>query len=129
MDINKEGIERLKKNGEETLEFFFWARPISSFPTTKVLYLYPISLTPIEKMREELLTSFPRAKSDQEIPPVYHMTIALDYSPGEEEKITQEYFQKFGNRPLHLRVGRLGVYIFTRGKWRKFFSIKPGKKQ
>jgi len=64
--------------------------------------------------------------SEQKVPPVYHMTLALGYSPREEEEIIREYFHKFGKDPLPLRVGRLGVYIFTRWTWREIFSIKLG---
>ncbi len=75
-EIVGETIEKLQRIGEETPEFSFWARPISSFPTTKVLYLSPTPLTPIESLREELLASFPPGNERAEGSP------GLSYDPG-----------------------------------------------
>lgn len=126
--INGEAVEKLSAIASETPCFSFWARPISSFPTTRVLYLSPTPLTPIESLRAKLLKSFSPGGGVQEIAPVFHMTLALGYSPGEEEEIIQEYFSRFGKNPLYLWAGSLGIYIFTEGRWEKYLDFELGGK-
>ncbi len=125
-NIDEKAKGELKEIAGATPKFPFFARPISSFPTTRVLYLSPTPLTPIEKLREELVTNFPIKFWAEEIPPVFHMTLALKYPQQEEGSIIKEYFAEFGREPLRLWAGSLGIYALTRGRWEKFLKVEIG---
>ncbi len=49
-EIDESAIKKLKRIAGNTPVFEFCAKPLSSFPTSKVLYLSPSPVTPIERL-------------------------------------------------------------------------------
>jgi len=118
-------ISKLKAIAQATPRFEFCARPLSSFPTSKVLYLTPSPVTPIEKLSSLLYSEFPDYRYQSGFP-VFHMTVALGYADGEEDNIIDEYLSTFGKEPLALRAHRLGVCRLYGDEWHHCFSVNLG---
>ena len=123
--MNDEVIGKLRAIAQVTPRFEFSAKPLSSFPTSKVLYLSPSPVTPIEKLSSLLYREFPKDRHPSGFP-VFHMTVALGYGDGEESKIIDEYFSAFGRDPLALRAHRLGVCSLYGDQWHHCFSVNLG---
>ncbi len=109
-EIDDSVVEKLKRIARKTSKFEFWAKPLSSFPSSSVLYLSPSPVTSIEKLTGELYKEFPAFDKNKYGFPIYHMTIALGNPDKERNKIVDEYFEKFGKIPLRLKAGCLGIY-------------------
>ena len=126
-EINEKEISKLTEIAKNTPKFDFWAKPLSSFPTTKVLYLTPSPVTPIEVLVTKLSNAFPNFNNLKHGFPVFHMTIALGNPIEETKKITDEFFEKFGEFPLSLKAGSIGVYSQYGDEWRKYLSVSLRK--
>ncbi len=118
-------IERLDEIVRKTPRFEFQAIPISAFPLSKVLYLTPSPMTPIEKIASSLHDEFPEW-SPPSGHPIYHMTIALGYSIERQAEIVDEYFHNFGRAPLPLRAHRIAVCAQHGDEWNNCLSIELG---
>lgn len=125
-DMDNDVLASLKGIAEKTPRFEFSAKPLSSFPTTRVLYLTPTPATPIETLVSELQRAFPQFHNPKYGMPVFHMTLALGYSEQERDNIIEEYFQQFGKGPLKLRAGSLGIFVEQNGQWKLFMSLPIG---
>jgi 2'-5' RNA ligase len=125
-EINEDVINKLRQIAQSTPKFEFKAKPLSSFPTTKVLYLTPSPLTPIEELSEKLYRAFPDFHNTQYGFPVFHMTIALGNPAEEMDKIVDEYFERFDKSPLGCKAGHLGIYVQYGDQWREYLSINIG---
>lgn len=114
-------ISRLEELAAQTPAFTLLGKPLSSFPTSKVLYLTPSPVSPIEDLVDALDASIPelglKAVGGY---PVFHLTLALGYREEERDAIIAEYFRLFGRDPLPLCANRLAVYIERDGAWSEY---------
>lgn len=124
-EIDARVISRLKAIARAMPMFEFQAKPLSSFPKSKVLYLTPSPLTPIENLAILLYEEFPDFRPEHGFP-VFHMTIALGYEDAQEVSIIQEYYSNFGSAPLTLRAHRLGICAQYGEEWNHCLSVKLG---
>ena len=124
-EINENIINKLKEIAKGTPKFQFMAKPLSSFPTSKVLYLNPSPLTPIEELATRLYEAFPNFYNSQYGFPVFHMTIALGNQEEEINRIVDEYFKRF-DKPFKFKAGHLGIYVQYGDEWREYLSINIG---
>ena len=92
-EISEDVTEKLQEVADLTERFTFFAKPISSFPTSKVLYLSPSPVTPIEALTQKLYDAFPEFKNPEAYY-LYHMTIAMGY---DKEKESDSYQRIYGN--------------------------------
>lgn len=118
--------EKLFNIAKNTDAFSFDAVPISTFPTTNVIYLTPSPITPIEKLVTKLYEQFPEFSHDGEFP-VFHMTIAYRYPDNIKDEIISKYLDKFGNERIRLTAGRIGICIQEDSGWKEFLSYKIGE--
>lgn len=125
-EIDDKVIGRVAEIAASTSSFKFWAKPLSSFPLTKVLYLNPSPLTPIEALVNKLYKAFPDFRNAQFGFPVFHMTIALGNSRAKTEKIAAEYMAGFGDEPLELQAGKLAIYSRYGDSWKEHISRSLG---
>lgn len=125
-ELEGDALEKLKTIAQSTPRFDFIAKPLSSFPTTKVLYLTPSPATPIEELSRRLFEAFPQSHHADYGFPVFHMTIALGNRDEDRDAIIQEYFATFGKQSLKLRAGRLGVYAQYGDEWKEYLSVEIG---
>ncbi|KAB3525749.1 2'-5' RNA ligase family protein [Alkaliphilus serpentinus] len=126
-EFNEGEISKLTEIAKSTPKFDFWAKPLSCFPTTKVLYLTPSPVTPIEALVTKLNQVFPNFINIKYGFPVFHMTIGLGNPIEESKKITDEFFERFSDVPLSLKAGNIGVYSQYGDEWRKHLSVNLGK--
>ncbi|MFW6282150.1 MAG: 2'-5' RNA ligase family protein [bacterium] len=125
-EIDKSVINKLNSIAKSIPKFNFYAKPLSSFPANKVLYLSPSPVTPIEELTEKLYNTFPNYSYKKRGFPIFHMTIALGNPIEETQDIIKEYFQQFGEEPLALKAGSIGIYINKANEWIKYLSIELG---
>lgn len=118
-------IEKLERAARNTPQFEFRAIPMSAFPLSKVLYLTPSPMTPIEKLASSLHDEFPEFRPPGGHP-VYHMTIAMGYPMERQAEIVDEYFRTFGQGPLPLRAHRMAVCAQHGDEWNRCLSIELG---
>jgi len=116
-------IEKLRSVASNTKSFEFDARPISYFPTTRVLYLNPSPVSFIEKINKKLFHEFPDFYESEYGYPVYHMTIAFNNAVEEVNKIIHEYIHVFGKDPLKLKAGKIGIYSQFDKEWKEIMSF------
>ena len=126
-EIDENVIKKLSDIAKNTSKFEFVAKPLSGFPTSKVLYLTPSPLGPIEDISTKLYKEFPEFHNTEYGFPVFHMTIALGNPYEETEQIVSEYFEMFGKNQLSFKVGHLGVYSQFGDEWKKVLSINIGE--
>jgi len=127
-DMDEQVMASLAEIAERTPRFSIAAKPLSSFPTTKVLYLTPTPATPIEALVNDLHRAFPQFHNPEYGLPVFHMTLALGYPEQDRDSIIAEYFHLFGKGPLRLKAGGLGIYVQQGQEWRHSFTLPLGKK-
>jgi len=121
-EINKKLYEVIKK-----IEVFsFEAVPISTFPTTNVIYLTPVPSAPFENITNALYEAFPLFSNNKELP-IFHMTIAYNYPNNIKEKIISKFMDKFGNKRIKLTAGRIGICIQEDSGWKEYLSYKIGE--
>lgn len=128
-EIDDEVIGKVTKIAANTSSFKFWAKPLSSFPLNKVLYLSPSPLTPIEALVNKLYKRFPDFRNLNFGYPVFHMTIALGNPQAKTEKIAAEYLARFGDDPLALQAGKLAIYSRYGDRWRQHLAKDLGKQE
>ncbi|MTI96285.1 MAG: 2'-5' RNA ligase family protein [Firmicutes bacterium] len=116
---------KLKRIARETSRFEFVANPISSFPTTNVLYLTPSPLAPIEELTQRLYRVFPEFRPQTGFP-VFHMTVALGNPEPQNKEIIATYFAQFGKQPLPLRAKSLSVYTQSDEQWHRCLTAELG---
>ncbi len=126
-EINDEIENKLIGIARSTKQFVFFAKPLSSFPTNKVLYLTPSPVTPIEEMAEKLYDEFPDYGNCKKGFHAYHMSIASYYNLESQQNIIDEYIETFSYQPLKLRAGSIGVFCECEtGEWIVYKKFKLG---
>lgn len=118
-------IQKLQTISAAIKPFTFQARPLSSFPTSKVLYLSPVPVTPIEDIAKRLYKAFPSLAPSYGFP-VFHMTIALGNAEEKTTWIIDDYFSTFGSDPLPMTAHHLGLYAQYQGQWQHVMSFPLG---
>lgn len=113
---------RLEHLACHTEPFKLAGMPLSSFPKSKVLYLTPSPISPLEALLDALDVSFPELELTVQGYPVFHLTLAMGYREEEQHTIIAEYFARFGKEPLKLTASRLCVYIESHGVWSEHLS-------
>ncbi len=124
--INEEVNQKLFNVASQIKPFTFEAVPISTFPTTNVIYLSPIPVTPIEELVTRLCEAFPEFSHDKKLP-VFHMTIAYNYPDNLKDRIISKFLDKFGNKRIPLTAGRIGICIQEESGWKEYLSFKLGE--
>jgi len=125
-EIDENIINKLKEIAQDTPKFEFMAKSLSSFPTSKVLYLTPTPAAPIEELSKKLYKAFPDFHNPSDGFPIFHMTIALGNPDKEMDKIVNQYFERFGKSPFTFKAGRLGIYSQYGDEWKEYLSINIG---
>lgn len=125
-ELTKEEINLLKDIARITPKFEFLAKPLSSFPTTNVLYLTPTPATPLEELSQKLYEAFPKFDQGPGFP-VFHMTIALGNEIEKTGKIVTEYVDSFSYKPLELVADKIGMFIQKDGKWEQYLCVNIGQ--
>jgi len=122
--LNDNIINKLSLIANTFPKFDFQAVPISSFPTSKVIYLSPVPVGSIEQLVYKLKSILPKYKEDDINDYIYHMTIAMGNTCDKTNDIIQDYFNKFGRDSLKLKAGKLAIYIKRQGKWSEYKSFE-----
>ena len=116
-------LKHLVQAASSTAAFPLLGRPLSSFPTSRVLYLTPSPASPLEALLDELDDRFPELELTATGYPLFHLTLALGYREDERDGLIAEYFRCFGRDPLRLTASRLAVYIERNGVWSEGLSF------
>src|SRR6056297_294520 len=103
--LNDNIINKLSLIANTFPKFDFQAVPISSFPTSKVIYLSPVPVGPIEKLVDKVKKELPKYDEESLRQEIYHMTIAMGNPIDQTNEIIREYFNQFGREPLDLQAG------------------------
>jgi hypothetical protein len=122
--LDNEIESKLSMIAKQYPKFNFQAVPISSFPTSKVIYLSPVPVGPIEKLVEKIKKGLPRYDEESFRQQIYHMTIAMGNPSDQTNEIIRQYFNQFGKEPLTLKAGELAIYIKSSGKWSEYKSFE-----
>lgn len=118
-EITDEMEKRLSDIAETSCCFKFLAHPLSSFPTTRVIYLTPSPSSFFEKLNDKLYTAFPEFKYNEIGYPPYHMTVASDYDDG--KAVIDEFISKFGYTSFEMTAGYLAIFCECEdGKWKVY---------
>ncbi|HMA60372.1 MAG TPA: 2'-5' RNA ligase family protein [Halanaerobiales bacterium] len=117
-------ISKLKLISNTFPKFDFKAVPISSFPTSKVIYLSPVPAGSIEQLVYKIKVLLPRYKDKERSAHIYHMTLAMGNPLDQTNEIIEDYFNKFDKDPLLLKGGKLAIYIKEQGKWSEYQSFE-----
>lgn len=117
-DIDKEVENKLGRIAKNTKRFTFFAKPLSNFPTSSVLYLTPTPVKPIEELAIKMYEEFPSFGNSKHGFDTYHMTIALGYDIKDQQKIVNEYIERFSYQPLELKAGYLAIFCECDGEWK-----------
>ncbi|MCK5811951.1 MAG: 2'-5' RNA ligase family protein [Clostridiales bacterium] len=125
-EITDNIISSLYKIASKTKQFAFEAVPISTFPTSNVIYLNPIPVSPIEKLVKNLCNEFPEFSYNEKFP-VFHMTIAYNYPDNLKDRIISKFLDKFGSKRIPLTAGRIGICIQEESGWKEYLSFKLGE--
>ncbi len=123
-DIDETAIYKLREIARNTPKFEFAAKPLSSFPTTNVLYLTPSPATHLEELVTRLHDAFPKFHKPEYGLPVFHMTIALGNKPESTEEIIGEYKEHFGYKPLPLVAGYIAIFVQKEYQWHQHLSFE-----
>ncbi|HBG76160.1 MAG TPA: hypothetical protein DDW86_04300 [Clostridiales bacterium] len=121
--MNAEIVNKLKAIAGRTQRFEFWAKPLSCFPTSNVLYLTPSPLAPVEAMTQALYDAFPEYHTDFCGFSTYHMTIALGNPKKKMDDIIKEYQEIFEYKPLRFEARSLDMFHLSENKWTKCLSF------
>ncbi|QNO14272.1 2'-5' RNA ligase family protein [Alkalicella caledoniensis] len=122
-EIDESIINTLTEIARSTGKFKFAAKPLSIFPTTNVIYLTPSPATHIEALTTRLHDAFPKFYKPEYGLPIFHMTIALGNPPEATDKITYEYKEQFGYKPLPLTAGHIAIYVQKGEEWHHYLSL------
>ncbi len=122
--MDNEIESKLSMIAKQHSKFSFQAVPISSFPTSKVIYLSPVPVGPIEKLVDKVKKELPKYDEESLRQEIYHMTIAMGNPIDQTNEIIREYFNQFGREPLDLQAGELAIYIKSSGKWIEYQSFE-----
>lgn len=122
-DINDVVIKKLEKVASSTENFEFFAKGISCFPTSKVLYMTPTPMVKIEELANKLYTEFPSLGNIDEHP-IYHMTVGLGNEGEESDKVVSELIKTFPNQPMRLIAGSIELYVEINEQWHLYKSFK-----
>lgn len=125
--VNSDVVAQLQAIARTTPKFQFQAKPLSSFPTTHVLYLTPSPQGPLEELSAKLYRGFPACHNPASGFPVFHMTLALGFPPQQRDDIIAEYFSSFGRGPLSLTAHHLGVCAQQGDCWHRLATIELGE--
>jgi 2'-5' RNA ligase len=123
--LDQHVVQKLQTIAAATKSFTFQARPLASFPTSKVLYLSPVPVTPIEEITQRLYKAFPSLAPSYGFP-VFHMTIALDNPQDKTPWIIDDYFSTFGSDPLPMTAHHLGLFAQYHRKWKQVRTFPLG---
>ena len=105
-------------------KFDFKAVPISTFPTSKVIYLSPVPVGPVEQLVYKLKSILPKYEDDKKNNHIYHMTLAMGNPNSKTKEIVDDYLNRFGRKSLELKAGKLAIYIKKQGKWSEYQSFE-----
>lgn len=123
-EINEEVLDKLYRIALKTGEFIFFAKPLSSFPTSKVLYLTPTPVSQIEELSQKLYDAFPQFGNSKNGFHTYHMTVALGYKQEEEKAVIEEFTDKFRYNAFKLKAGYLAIFCECEtGEWKVYKKI------
>lgn len=123
-ELDNNIISKLKLISNTFPKFDFKAVPISSFPTSKVIYLSPVPIGPIEQLVYKIKELLPKYKDKKRSAHIYHMTLAMGNPLDQTKEIIEGYFNKFGKEPFLLKAGKLAIYIKKQGKWSEYQSFE-----
>lgn len=127
-EINEEVLDRMNRIASKTGEFMFFAKPLSSFPTSKVLYLTPSPVSQIEKLSQKLYDAYPQFGNSKKGFHTYHMTVALGYKQEEEMAVIKEFTDKFRYNSFELHAGYLAIFCECEtGEWKIYKKISLGR--
>ena len=104
-EIDGEVEKKLSDIASTIQRFEFVAHPLSTFPTTCVLYMTPSPSGPFERINDILNKVFPEFDNGKCGYPLYHMTIASDYD--DEKIVVAEFIETFGYKSLDMTAGSL----------------------
>ena len=122
-EMNAEIVDKLTAIAGRTSGFEFWAKPLSTFPTSNVLYLTPSPSAPVEALTQALYDAFPAFHTDPCGFPTYHMTIAFGNPKEKMDDIVKEYLETFEYAPLRFEARSLDMFHFSEEKWTKYLSF------
>ena len=123
-ELNKNIISKINQIASTFPKFAFRAVPISSFPTSNVIYLSPVPTGPIEQLVFKLKSILLKYEDDNIDDYIHHMTIAMGNPHNRTKDIVQDYFSEFGKKSLNLKAGKLAIYVKKKGKWHKYRTFE-----
>jgi len=122
-ELNNNIISKLNLISNNFPKFDFKAVPISSFPTSNVIYLSPVPVGPVEQLVYKIKNLLPKYKDKGRSDHIYHMTLAMGNPLSQTKDIIDDYFNKFGKESLSLKADKLSIYIKKQGEWSEYKSF------
>ena len=119
-EINDDIEQKLNELTKKYKKFTFYAKPLSCFPTNRVLYLTPSPIAPIENLVARLYKAFPKFEKNIEEMPTFHMTVAYEYEEAKQASIVKEYINNFGYEPIEITAGAIIIFYECDGEWKEY---------